>query len=788
MEISIRPVKAIYILIIFFGLFSCNKKVIQQPVDRVFPQMGSAWSRWFYFSSASQPFGLVSLFPDTKIDGEWKSGYRYSVDTIHDFSHIHEWQLSGVAVMPVVFTANELEQVFTDWSSPFSHEKEKVNPGYHSVELERYQVQVELTATNRVGFHRYTFSTNDKKGVIFQLGDHLGPSDLVEGGFEKNSDYEISGYMVNSATMRRPNETPVYFVATFNQPIKSVILSQDSRMTNVEKWSGKDANILVEFDSALNQPLLMKVALSYTSVEGAKNNMLAELPAWDFNKTIENTQMVWNDMLSRIEIEGGTDQQQRRFYTDLYHAIMGRRIISDADGKYADMTGAEKVVRQLPLNEQGQPKFNMYNSDAFWGAQWTLNTLWQLVYPEIAQEFCLSFLEYYKNGGFIPRGPSGGNYTYVMTGASSTPFFVSAWQKGIFTSDTALVYQALIKNHMPGGLMSKIGYEHNTSKGGGLEYYIENGYVPYPLSDTSYGSHQDGAAITLENAYQDWCLAQLAKSLGKEDDYKTFIKRSENFKNIYNPDLGFMIPKDKSGNWKTPFDPLLYDNGFIEGNGAQYSWFVPHNLDSLFALMGGTDSAIARLNREFELTRKYNFCNEHPDKEAITGEKYVNDRRTWTNYSNQPSSHTAFIFNHAGAPWLTQYWSRTVVDSVFSGLSPYLGYYGDEDQGLMGSLAVLMKIGIFQMRGGCEENPIYEIGSPVFDKVTIHLNPNFYKAKVFTIETKNNRVNSPYIQSATLNGKSLNEWFIRNSDIQQGAKLNFDMGEKPNKNLWRKTE
>jgi predicted alpha-1,2-mannosidase len=378
-----------------------------------------------------------------------------------------------------------------------------------------------------------------------------------------------------------------------------------------------------------------------------------------------------------------------------------------------------------------------------------------------------------------------------MTGASSTPFFVSAWQKGIRGFDINLAYEGLKKNHMPGGLMSKVGYEHKTSKGGGLEFYIKNGYVPYPLSDTVYGMHQDGAAITLENAYQDWCLAQLSKSLGKVSDYDYFMERSKSLKNLFNPVEGYMVPKDKNGNWKSPYDPLLYDNGFEEANGAQYTWFVPHDLKTLFSLMGGSDSAVARLNRQFRQTQQYRFCNEHPEmidpgtleypavKASAALRKFVNNKRTWINYSNQPNSQAAFIFNYAGAPWLTQYWSRMVVDSAFSKLSPFYGYNGDEDQGQMGSLSVLMKLGLFQMTGGCEEDPKYELGSPLFDKVIIHLQPKYYDEKTMVIEAYHDSPKAVYIQSALLNGKPLSEFYFRHSDIKYGLTLTLKMGEEP---------
>jgi predicted alpha-1,2-mannosidase len=761
-----------------------------RPVDLVYPYLDAAHSRWFFFSSACRPFGMVSLFPDNAINGEWESGYRYASDTIKDFSHIHEWQLSGVAVMPVTFTKENIQNVLVDYSSAFSHENEIISPGYHSVVLSRYQISAELTATERVGVHRYSFPKGEQTGVIFQLGGSLGPSAIPEGGYIQMSRFEIRGYMVNGPTIRRPKNTPVYFSAVFNRPIRKIYLEQSGKISeNIKQWKGNKGKILVEFENSTTKPLLMKVGVSFTSEEGASRNLQAEMPGWNFDDVKDDAGKQWNSLLGRIQIEGGTKQQQQRFYTDLWHAIQGRRIISDADGKYADLTGQEKVIRQLPLNISGKPKFNMYNSDAFWGAQWTLNTLWQLVYPEIAEEFCNSFLEYYKNGGLIPRGPSGGNYTFVMTGASSTPFFVSAWQKRIRGFDINLAYEGLKKNHMPGGMMGKVGYEHNTAIGGGIEYYTSLGYVPYPISDTIYGMHQDGAGITLENSYQDWCLAQLAKSLGKNKDYNYFMERSMNFKHLYNASEGYIVPKDKNGQWKSPYDPLLYDNGFVEGNGAQFTWFVPHNLNSLFGLMGGADSAINRLNRQFVLSQHHRFCNEHPelgDKTSDKNLKFINNKRTWINYSNQPNSQAAFIFNYAGAPWLTQYWSRMVVDSAYSALSPYYGYNGDEDQGLMGSLSVLMKIGIFQMTGGCEEDPRYELGSPLFNKVTIALQPQYYKAKSLVIETRKNGPQSPYIQSALLNGQPLETFYFRHSDINNGAKVVMEMGNLPNKE-WGKT-
>jgi len=376
-------------------------------------------------------------------------------------------------------------------------------------------------------------------------------------------------------------------------------------------------------------------------------------------------------------------------------------------------------------------------------------------------------MQYYHDGGMIPRGPSGGNYTFVMTGASSTPFIVSAIQKGIVTENLEDIYQALKKNHMPGGIMEKAGYEHTTNKGGGLGYYITKGYVPYPNPDGNFGIHKDGASLTMEYAYQDWTLAQLAKKLKKEDDYNYFMARSLNYKNVYDGETTWMRPKDVNGKWMTDFDPYLPGHGFIESNAAQSTWFVPHDLEGLAELMGGKDKAVEKLNRQFETaaTLNFNAGTSHAQ------ESHPEFQRIPVNYGNQPSIQTAFVFSLLGCPDLTQYWLRQVVDKAFSGFSTSSGYNGDEDQGLMGSLAVLMKIGLLQMTGGTEEDPVYQIGSPLFDEVKIQL-PH---KKYLVIQTKNNSPEHCLVGKATFNNEQLNKFEIRHDEILNGGTLYLEM-------------
>ena len=363
-----------------------------------------------------------------------------------------------------------------------------------------------------------------------------------------------------------------------------------------------------------------------------------------------------------------------------------------------------------------------------------------------------------------------------MTGASSTPFIVGALMKGIKGIDTQVAYEGLKKNAMSGGIMSKAGYEHRTSKGGGLDEYLSLGYVPYPLSDQQLGFHMDGAGQTLEYAYQDWCMAQLALSLDLTEDHQMFLERSGNWRHVFDSEIGWARPKDAVGNWRTPYDPYEYRNGFVESNGAQCTWYVPHDLKGLAQAMGGEEQAAKKLVESFEKAQELNFTSGN----AHSQETDERNRRIPVNYGNQPSIQTAFVFNHIGHPWLSQYWSREVVKGAFSGLSPQEGYNGDEDQGLMGSLAVLMKLGLFEMKSGNEVSPVVELGSPIFDEIRISLNPEYYPGESIIINIDGNAPENPYIQSATLNGQVHNSQFIEFKTLVSGARLDLVMGSVPN--------
>ncbi|MFO8056339.1 MAG: GH92 family glycosyl hydrolase, partial [bacterium] len=712
----------------------------KRPVDWVDPSIGTSDSRWFFFSSACRPFGMVNLSPDTGVGGAWGSGYLYNREFIHGMSHVHAWQLSGVPVMPA--TGEFQGHKGSDrYGSAFSHDRETVRPGYHSVFLKDYGIRAELTSTDRVGFHRYTFPKAKNAYLIFDLGAKLGPSDMDGAMARKVSDTEIEGYVINAPTRRRPKPTPVFFVARLNKPFQEMGGWKGLKAEkDIDRIEGKNSGAYLGFSTSKGEKILLKVAISYCSTEQARLNLETELPHWDFDRVVRESEETWNQWLSRIKVKGGTPEQMTKFYTDLWHALLGRRKVSDVNGKYADMTGEKRKVRQIPLDDSGEPRYHHYNSDAFWGAQWSISLLWSLAYPDVMSGFVNSLVDMYKDGGLIPRGPSGGNYTFVMTSATSTPFIAAAYQKGIRDFDLKAAYQGMKKNHLPGGLMSKAGYEHGSTRGGGIEYYMERGYVPVGIIANAF--HLSGAGQTLEYAYQDWCLAQVAHELGKKEDYQRFMDRSGNYRNLYDENTGYMRPKTLLGTWLYPFSPR-WRYGWVEANAIQSTWFVPHDLAGLIELMDGRKSFNDRLVELFEKGREYDFAASH------------NDYSTGLNFGNQPAMQVAHLFNYSGAPWLSQKWVRKVHEQAFSGTTPDSGYPDDEDQGIIGSLSALMAIGLFDVQGGCHDRPHWQITTSLFDKVTIRLHPDYYAGGTFTIKTRNNNPDNIYIRSAMLDGETL---------------------------------
>jgi predicted alpha-1,2-mannosidase len=486
----------------------------------------------------------------------------------------------------------------------------------------------------------------------------------------------------------------------------------------------------------------------------------------------EESASEWNSWLRRIQVEGGTRDQRVKFYTDLWHALLGRRTISDADGHYCDMTGSEPRIRRKRLDSTGKPLYPHYNFDALWGSQWSLNILWSLVYPDVMEGFCETRIDMYRDGGLIPRGPSGGNYTYVMIGDPATPFFACAYNKGIRGYDVETAYEGLRKNAFPGGIRDHAGYEHSANAtDGGMKYYVDLGYVPYDVEGE--GMHRDGAAMTLEYAYQDWCLAQLAKALGKVDDYELFSRRSQNYRKLWDPTQRLMRPRLKNGDWLSDFEPVgsgLATKGFCESNSMIYTNFVLHDMAGLVELFGGPQQYSDFLNASFEKSEGRSFQAAHGDHASAL-----------VDYDNQPGTAMAHLFNYCGAPWLSQKWVREVKLKAFGVTTPYGGYNGDEDQGQMGALGVLMAIGLFEVDGGASLEPSYDLTTPLFESIRITLDPAYYPGGTFTIIANDAGPHGIYIQSATLDGAVHQECRLNHRVVVGRGTLVLQLAENPNK-------
>ena len=739
----------------------------KSPVDYVNPLIDTHKSRWFFFSSACRPFGMVNLSPDTKVGDDWLNGYIYDQTNIQCFSHVHCWQLYGVPVMPQtgeLFSVNGLAAAAT----PFSHQDEIVHPGYHKVFLRRYGIMAELTSTTRVGFHRYTFPANDKCYIAFDTGATL-MAGMDRSAIRQTSPTEIAGSSVMSATMRRPKPFTIYFVAQFNRPVEFGVWQNNKLVPGAKTIDGPNVGGYVQFSTKKDENVLMKVAISYTSEENARKNLEAELRGWDFDRTIRESRREWNEQLGRITVEGGTVAQRIKFYTDLWHVLLGRHIVSDADGSYADNTGEKTVIRRVKIDGKGKPIFPHYNFDALWGSQWSLNILWSFAYPEVMDGFCNTMVDMYRDGGLIPRGPSGGNYTFVMIGDPAAPFFAAAYNKGIRGYDAEKAYEGLRKNALPGGIRDHAGYEFGTNAGGGgMKYYVERGYVPEDIPGK--GMHKDGAAMTLEYAYEDWCLSQMAQAMGKTNDAAWLAQRSLNYTNLWDASVKWMRPRNLDGSWLKPFAPVgkpgeFTAKGFCEASAAIYTHFVPQNIDGLIDLFGGKDKYVAALDQQFELAAPMHFVAPHGQHAAA-----------WVDYDNEPSTAMAHLFNCAGAPWLTQKWVREVQQQTYGDVTPFGGYCGDEDQGQLASVSALMAIGLFDVRGGAEINPDYQITSPIFDKVTIRLNQKYFRGNHFVITTKNNSVTNCYIQSVKLNGQPWNQFWFPHTSLVNGGRLEIQLG------------
>lgn len=728
----------------------------KDPADWVDPFIGTtkAGLRWMLFPGPAMPFGMVKLSPDNRGGRTWRAGYDYEIPTLLGFSHVHSWSMSGLLMMPATGPLKLIQGPESgspeSFRSSFRHETETASPGYYAVTLDDYKIRAELTTTTRAGFQRYTFPQTDQARVMLVLDVPGEMSTVVTNAvIRKVSNTEIEGesHQINSTGEYQQKYT-LHFVARFSKPFDSMggwVGTDTAVHPDCAEISGAGiVGAFANFRTTKGEAILVKTGISYVSIEQARLNLTAEMDrfGWDFDRVRKNARDTWNGLLKRLEVEGGTDTDRTKFYTNLYRSFVARTIFSDANGKYIDPKGR---VQQLK-----NPESPMMGCDAFWNTFWNLNQLWGLVTPHILNQWVNSQLELYDKGGWLGKGPGGLRYSGIMVANHEDALLVSAWQKGIRNFDGEKAYEAV--RHMqttPGEIYYK-----------GVDRYV--GMEEFqPYHDLGYVPVEDGrVSLTLEYAYDDWCAAQFARALGKMDDYRYFAKRAQNYRNVYDPSVGYFRPRHRDGKWLKDFSPFDHKN-YTEGSAWQYAWWVPHDMKGLLGLMG-KQAFIYRLNDGFERSRP-----------AFASDNYVS-------VGNQPNMEAPWLFNYAGAPWLTQKWTREVMEHAY-GVGP-AGYVGDEDQGQMGSYFVMMALGLFEMDGGCSMKPVYEIGSPLFRRAVVHLDNHYYPGGEFVVEAKNNSKENVYIQSATFNGEPLDKPWIYHVDVVKGGTLELVMGPKPNKN------
>jgi predicted alpha-1,2-mannosidase len=772
----------ILVIISVSVFFSCAQYPEKEPefnaVQYVDPQIGSVHGRWFFYTPAALPFGMAKLAPHTNAYGSIGSwlpgGYDDRHTSIEGFGHFHEFQIGGVVVMPsvgeILTNPGTIEDPDAGYRSRFDKKDEHSEPGYYSVMLKDYNIKAELTATERVGFHRYTFPQSNESSLIFDLGNKQGESsDVIEAFAQLINGNEIEGYVETYPEYAKfcdpGNFVKMYFVAQLSkEPVSAGTFEDNIIHPGATSTKGIRNGIFVAFETEANEKLEMQVGLSYTSIENARLNLNTEASGKTFDQVHKGATDRWNELLGRIHVEDKNNVNKTKFYTGLYHALLGRGIASDVNGQYK-LNG--DGIGQIPLDEKGRPRYYHFNTDGMWGGFWNLSQLWALVYPEVFSQYLQSNIDFYKETGWLHDGVAAGVFTNGVQTNFQGLLIASAYNCGLRDFDWETGYTAAVKNELDyrGRNLGNGKYD--------LNYFVKQGYVPYQDTTIANGwVFNFGASHTLEYAFSSYAVAQMAKSMGKENDYRKLMEQAGYWENIFDKETKFIRPKLPNGEFIQDFDPMKAWDGFQEGNAYQFTWFVPHDIAGLLEKIGN-DSFNERLENTFEESRKSLFGGGKEIHSFSGVEKLYN-------HGNQPCLHHSWLFNYSGKPWLTQKWTRTICNE-FYGTEPLHGYgFGqDEDQGQLGAWYVMAALGLFDVQAHTGATPTFQFGSPVFEKVTVRLSEN--RDHKLVIETKNNSPENFYIQRLMFNDELIeNSWIDRNK-LMQGGKLIFEMESVPDK-------
>jgi predicted alpha-1,2-mannosidase len=732
----------VYILfLIISGCSTSDHYALNSMVD---PFIGTGGHGHTY-PGASMPFGMVQLGPDTRKDS-WDgcSGYHYSDSTIMGFSHTH---LSGtgcadygdIRFMPttgdVKIRPGAQNDPSSGYRSRFSHQDENASPGYYRVGLTDYSIDAAFTVTRRCGLHQYTFPASEKANIIIDLTESVSTEKNLDLSVQILNDHEISGYRKSSGWAA---DQAVYFYAIFSRPFYSYGTAINGEVSEeTGKAAGSDVQAFVGYKTKENEKILVKVGISGVSVEGARKNLMAEIPDWNFDQVKRKAEEEWDRKFRRIEVKGGRPEDRKKFYTALYHCYLAPNLFSDCDGQYRGNDGKVHTAKD----------FEVYTVFSLWDTYRALHPLMTILEPERTSDFINTFLDIYDKAGLLPVWELAGNETNCMIGYHAVPVIVDAYLKGIGGFDPEKAYAA-VRNSAE--------QDHF-----GLKYYREYGYIP---------AEMEGEAIskTLEYAYDDWCIAMMAKKLGKDDDYRYFIRRAQYYKNLFDPDTRFLRGK-RNGMFTVPFNPTEVNFMLTEANTWQYTFYVPQDINGLKELTGGNEPFDKKLDEMFTASTGLSGRNQS-DITGLIGQ-YA--------HGNEPSHHMAYLYDYTGKPYKTQKLAREIMNDLYG--SDQAGLCGNEDCGQMSAWYVLSAMGFYPVTPGSGQ---YAIGSPLFEEIRIKLGDG----KDFIITATNNNSSNIYIKSANLNGNKYEKSYLAHEVIIKGGKLSFEMGPAPDLNWASESE
>jgi predicted alpha-1,2-mannosidase len=727
------------VLLIGFKIQNDKKQDLVRFVD---PFIGSG-GHGHVFVGANVPFGGVQVGPTNFNKGwDWSSSYHYSDSIVKGFCHLNVSgtgmsDLGELTIMPangeLKINAGTQNNHMKGYSSLYSKHKEKVSPGFYSVFLDRYGITVDLTATERSGLHKYSFPKSERSRVIIDLGE--GSADRpTETYLRKVNDTLFEGYRFSKGWASDQRE---FFSLIISKPVKEFILYDGGRKIKKNETKGKYVKGFLEFSTVKGETVYVKMGVSNVSMKNGLENLLHEIPDWDFDKVHRNAKAKWNNELSKIKIETTDPKKKKIFYTAMYHSMIAPNIYNDVNGDYR---GTDKKV-------YNDTSFTNYTLFSLWDTYRAAHPLYTLVHSDKVSDMVESMVKIYEHQGKLPVWHLRGNETNTMPGYSAVPVVVDAVLKGIYKGDNEKVYEA-----------AKISATGDFEPG--VKELMKYGYIPSDLMVESIAS-------SMEYAISDWAIAQLAKKLNKADDYHYFMDRSKAYKSYFDSETGFMRGKFLDGSWRTPFDPVSAQhriNDYCEGNAWQYLWLVPQDPEGLIDLLGGDKPFINKLDRLFSMSSEL----EKGSSMDITGliGQYA--------HGNEPSHHTTYMYAYAGAQYKIPENVRYIINELYTDKPD--GLAGNEDCGQMSSWYILSSLGFYPVN---PSNGVYVFGSPVFDNAKIELGNN----KSFSVKTVNNSQKNIYIQSVKLNGVDYKNAYITHKDIIKGGEIEFKMGPNPNKDF-----